>query len=101
MHVSNMKLLVDVRQLPASVFEEGFANEDERAREEIEKQHREKDGECPAVLAEKERTIRDEELQFPHEIEGNGQYFECRNEKSVCYHVNRLSALSLDIGRSV
>ena len=34
MHVSNMKLLVDVGQLPASVFEEGFANEDERAREE-------------------------------------------------------------------
>jgi hypothetical protein len=47
-----MKLLVDVGQLPASVFEEGFANEDERARENIEKQHPEKDGECPAVLVE-------------------------------------------------
>ena len=29
MYVSNMKLLIDVGQLPASIFEEGLANEDE------------------------------------------------------------------------
>ena len=68
-----MKLLVDVGQLPASVFEEGLANEDERAREDIEKQYPEKDGECPAVLVEKERSIRDQELQLAHEIEGDGE----------------------------
>ena len=32
-----------------------------------------KDGERPAVLVEKERSIRDEELQLPHEIEGDGE----------------------------
>ena len=65
MHVSNMELLVDVGQLPASVFEEGLANKDERARENVEKQHSEKDGECPAVLAEKERSIRNQEFSSP------------------------------------
>ena len=73
MHVSNMELLVDVGQLPASVFEEGFANEDERAREDVEKQHSQKDGKRPAILVEKERSIGDEELQLPHEIEGDGE----------------------------
>ena len=68
-----MELLVDVGQLPASVFEEGFANEDERAREDIEKQDSQKDGECPAVLVEQECPIRDQELQFPHEIEDDGE----------------------------
>lgn len=48
-----MELLVDVGQLPASVFEEGLANEDKRAREGIEKQSTEKDCECPSVLVEK------------------------------------------------
>ena len=68
-----MKLLVDVRQLPASVFEEGLANEDERAGEDVEKQCSQKDGERPAVLVEKERSIGDEELQLAHEIEGEGE----------------------------
>jgi len=69
-----MELLVDVGQLPASVFEEGLANEDERAREDIEKQHSQKDGKRPTVLVEKERSIGDEELQLAHEIEGYGQH---------------------------
>ncbi len=67
-----MELLVDVGQLPASVFEEGLANEDERAREDIEKQHSQKDGKRPTVLVQKERPIRDQELQLSHEIEGDG-----------------------------
>ena len=50
-----------------------FANEDERAREDIEKQHPQKDGKRPAVLAEKERSIGDEEFQLAHEIEGDGE----------------------------
>ena len=68
-----MELLVDVGQLPASVFEEGLANEDERAREDIEEQHSQEDGKRPAVLVEKERSIGDEELQLPHEIESDGE----------------------------
>lgn len=58
-HVANMELLIDVGQLPASVFEEGFANEDERAREKVEKDSPEKDRERPAVFAEKECPVRD------------------------------------------
>ena len=73
MHVSNMELLVDVGQLPASVFEKGLANEDERAREDVEKQYPEKNGECPAVLAEEKRTIRDQKLQLAHKVEADGQ----------------------------
>jgi hypothetical protein len=68
-----MELLVDVGQLPASVFEEGLPNEDERAREDIEKQSTEKDCECLSVLAEEKRAIRDQKLQFVHEIECDGK----------------------------
>ena len=68
-----MKLLVDVGQLPASVFEEGLANEDERTSENVEKEHSQKDGERPAILMEEERSIGDEELQLAHEIKGDGK----------------------------
>ena len=68
-----MKLLIDVGQLPASVLEEGLANEDERARKDIEKQHSEEDGECPAVLVEEDCPVRDQEFQLAHEIEGDGE----------------------------
>ena len=73
MDISNMKLLVDVGQFPARVLEEELANEDEPACENIEKKYPEKDGERPAVLVEKERSIGDEELQLAHEIEGEGE----------------------------
>jgi hypothetical protein len=84
-----MKLLVDVGQLPASVFEEEFANQDESAREEVKKQSTEEDCKCPAVLAEEKCTIRDEELQLSHEIEGDSeQQSQCKKE-SVCDHARK------------
>jgi len=73
MYVANMELLVDVGQLPASVLEERLANEDESAREEVEKQSSEKDCERPAILAEEERAVGDQEFQLAHEIETNGE----------------------------
>jgi hypothetical protein len=54
MYVADMELLVDVGQLPASVFEEELANENERACEEVEKQSADKDAEGPAVFVKGE-----------------------------------------------
>ena len=81
-----MKLLVDVGQFPTRVFEEGLANEDERACEDVEKQYSEKDGECPAVLAKYQRPIWDQEFQLSHEIEGDGEKEGNRQQKGVCSH---------------
>lgn len=88
MHVSNMKLLVDVGQLPASVFEEGLANENERTCEDVEKQQPEKGGECPAILVEEVRAVRDQERQLSHEVEDNGEQQSDCDKNGVRNHVS-------------
>ena len=98
MHVANMELLIDVGQLPASVFEEGLANEDESAGEEVEKQAPEKDRECPSILAEEQRTIRDQEFQLAHEIEADSKHNGDSDEKGVRDHVNVLRGTTCAFG---
>ena len=71
--MADVELLVDVRELAARVFEEELADEHESAREEVQKQAAEENGERPAVLAEKEYPIRREEFQLAHEIKGDGK----------------------------
>ena len=73
MHVANVELLIDVGEFPAGIFEEEFADENESACKEVQKQGTEKDRECPAVFVKKERTVRDKKFQFAHEIEGDSE----------------------------
>lgn len=89
MYVSNMKLLVDVGQLPASVLEEEVAVQSEGGCEDVYEEDSDVGENVRRIGSPDDNLEGNEKPKLAHEREGDGQYHGDRDDKSIGNHWKR------------